>query len=36
VNHPSGPHAFDVFDDTDASREIIREMLAFIRFHLAA
>lgn len=36
VNHPSGPHAFDVFDDTDASREIIREMLAFMRFHLAA
>jgi acetyl esterase/lipase len=34
VNHPSGPHAFDIFDDSDASREIIRQMLAFMRFHL--
>ncbi|HEY0376360.1 MAG TPA: alpha/beta hydrolase [Pyrinomonadaceae bacterium] len=34
VNHPTAPHAFDLFDDTDASREIIRRILAFMRFHL--
>jgi hypothetical protein len=34
VNHPEGPHAFDLFHDGETSREIIREMLAFFRFHL--
>lgn len=34
VNHPTAPHAFDLFDDGEASREIIRETLAFLRFHL--
>jgi hypothetical protein len=34
VNHASGPHAFDLFDDSDISREIIRQTLAFLRFHL--
>ena len=34
VNHPSGPHAFDLFDDTETSRQIIREILSFLRFHL--
>lgn len=34
VNHPAAPHAFDLFDDTEASREIIRRILAFMRFHL--
>lgn len=34
VNHTSGPHAFDLFDDSDRSRHIIREMLEFMRFHL--
>jgi hypothetical protein len=33
-NHSGGPHAFDLFDDSSASREIIRQMLAFMRFHL--
>jgi hypothetical protein len=36
VNHPTGPHAFDLFDDSDTSREIIRQILAFMRFNLAA
>lgn len=36
VNHPTAPHAFDLFDDTEASREIIRLILAFMRFHLLA
>jgi hypothetical protein len=34
VNHPTAPHAFDLFDDSDGTREIIREILAFLRFHL--
>jgi len=32
--HAEAPHAFDVFHDSDASREIIRQWLAFLRFHL--
>jgi hypothetical protein len=34
VNHAAAPHAFDVFHDSDVSREIIRQWLAFLRFHL--
>jgi acetyl esterase/lipase len=34
VHHPDGHHAFDVADDTDASREAIRRVLAFLRGHL--
>ena len=36
TNHPTGPHAFDLFDDGETSREIIRRILAFMRFHLPA
>ena len=36
VNHPTGPHAFDLLDDTDKSREVIRVTLEFLRFHLTA
>jgi hypothetical protein len=35
VNHPTGPHAFDLFDDSQTSREIVRQALAFFRFHLS-
>jgi acetyl esterase/lipase len=35
VNLPSAPHAFDLFHDTTASRETIRQILAFLRFHLS-
>jgi len=35
VNHPTGPHAFDLFDDSETTREIIRHVLAFLRFNLA-
>lgn len=35
VNHPAGPHAFDLFEDSAASREIVRQSLAFFRFHLS-
>jgi acetyl esterase/lipase len=36
VHHPDGHHAFDVADDTDASREVIRRVLAFLDGHLGA
>jgi hypothetical protein len=36
VNHPAAPHAFDLFHDSDATREIIRQMLRFMQFHLQA
>jgi hypothetical protein len=36
VNHPEGPHAFDLFDDSRASRDIVRQTLRFLRQHLAA
>ncbi|HEX6639884.1 MAG TPA: hypothetical protein VF215_02165 [Thermoanaerobaculia bacterium] len=34
ANHPNGPHAFDLFDDSDASRTIVRQILLFLRAHL--
>jgi hypothetical protein len=34
VNHPEGPHAFDLLDETEASREVVRRILGFLRFHL--
>jgi hypothetical protein len=34
VNHAEGPHAFDLFDDGETSREVIRRILSFMRFHL--
>lgn len=36
VNHHTAPHAFDLLHDSEASREIIRQILAFMRFHLLA
>ncbi|MCA1565705.1 MAG: alpha/beta hydrolase [Acidobacteria bacterium] len=36
VNHAAAPHAFDLFHDSETSREIIRQILAFMRFHLSA
>src|SRR6185295_4483143 len=36
ANHPTAPHAFDVMDDSAPSREIIKQVLAFMRFHLLA
>jgi|HubBroStandDraft_6_1064221.scaffolds.fasta_scaffold343066_2 hypothetical protein len=31
VNHATGPHAFDLFDDGNESREIIKQILTFMR-----
>ena len=36
VNHPQAPHAFDVMQDSDASRAVIRAALAFLRARLLA
>jgi len=36
VNHTTAPHSFDLLDDTEASREVIRQILAFLRIHLRA
>jgi acetyl esterase/lipase len=36
TNHPAAPHAFDLFHDSETSREIVRQILAFMRFHLLA
>jgi len=34
VNYAEGRHGFDMVDDTDQSREIIRNTIEFFRFHL--
>jgi hypothetical protein len=36
VNHPAAPHAFDLMHDSETSRQIIRQILGFMRFHLLA
>jgi len=34
INHATGPHAFDLFDQSRAAHEIVEYMLAFLRSHL--
>lgn len=34
VNHSAAPHAFDLLHDSALSREIIRQILRFLQFHL--
>lgn len=34
VNHPTAPHAFDIMYESKTTREIIRQILAFMQFHL--
>jgi hypothetical protein len=36
VNHATGAHAFDMDEDSEISRDIVRQVLAFLRFHLDA
>lgn len=36
ANLSQAPHSFDVMDDTETSREVIREILAFMKSHLLA
>ncbi|MEN3332001.1 MAG: hypothetical protein V7641_1366 [Blastocatellia bacterium] len=34
INYVDGQHAFDLLDDTDESREVIKQTVAFMKFHL--
>ena len=34
VNHAAAPHAFDLLHDSEETREIIKQILAFMRFHM--
>lgn len=34
LTHPKGKHGFDIFNDDDRTREIIKETLAFLEWHL--
>jgi hypothetical protein len=34
ANHPSGPHAFDLFDRSRMSQVVIQSILTFLRLHL--
>lgn len=36
VNQPGAPHAFDIFDDREASRDGIRRVLSFLSMHLGS
>jgi hypothetical protein len=36
ANHAEGPHAFDLWHDSETTREIVRQTLAFLRSHLRA
>jgi hypothetical protein len=36
TNHSVAPHAFDLLHDSETSREIVRQLLGFMRCHLAA
>jgi hypothetical protein len=35
VNHPRGPHGFDMFHDSAETRAIMEQILGFVRLHLA-
>jgi hypothetical protein len=34
VNHPTGPHSFDIVDPSDASKQIVQHILAFATRYL--
>jgi hypothetical protein len=34
TNHPTAPHAFDIIDDSETTRYIIQNILAFMKFQL--
>jgi hypothetical protein len=36
ANHPEGPHAFELWHDSETTREVVRQILAFLRSHLRA
>lgn len=36
VNHPHAPHAFDLMDDSETSRHVVRQAIEFLRFTIGA
>ncbi len=36
VNYAAAPHGFDLFLDSETTREVVRQMLGFVRFNLLA
>ncbi len=36
LNHPGGRHGFDILDDDERTKQIIRRTIAFLRDHLAS
>jgi hypothetical protein len=34
VNHPDGPHAFDLFDDSDMSRHVVEQAIDLLRIRI--
>ena len=36
VEHPTGPHAFDVLEDSDTSKAVIQRIVDFLKAHLLA
>jgi hypothetical protein len=36
INHATGPHSFDLFDDTEMTRGVIRQILDFIHLRTSA
>ena len=36
INHPPAPHAFDLLQDSDATRHVIQQILEFLQRNLAA
>jgi dienelactone hydrolase len=36
TNHPTGPHSFDLVDDSETTRAVVRQLLAFLQIQLLA
>ena len=36
INHPTAPHAFDLFEDSDMTRHVVDEVMEFLRFRIGS
>jgi acetyl esterase/lipase len=36
VNHPTGPHSFELLEDSPTTRAVVQQLLAFLQIHLTA
>ncbi|HEX7191316.1 MAG TPA: hypothetical protein VF381_07065 [Thermoanaerobaculia bacterium] len=34
INHPTAPHAFDLFDDSETTRHVVQQTIEFLRFRI--